>query len=121
MDFCVLLQVVPVGGYVSIWKVIPFLVVFLLWLRLLTWTDKDAPASNLPGEMLMLAFSGGLLGAFLLFLLLPGFWISFPVFVLVLLAEAGAYLGLRANRVGLKDLKGELSKAATMPGRQSHK
>ena len=122
MDFSVLLQVVPVGGYVSIWKVIPFLVVFLLWLRLLTWTDKDAPASHLPGEMLMLAFSGGLLGAFLLFLLLPGFWISFPVFVLVLLAEAGAYLGLRAKKVGLKDLKGELAKvASSMPGRPSRK
>ncbi len=113
MDFHVLLQVVPVGGYVSIWKVIPFLVVFFLWLRLLTWTDKDAPAAHLPGPMLMLAFSGGLLGAFFLFLMLPGFWISFTVFVLVLLAEAGAYLGIRSNRVGLKDLKGELSKVAS--------
>lgn len=113
MDFHVLLQVVPVGGYVSIWKVVPFLVVFFLWLRLLTWADKDAPAAHLPGEMLMLAFSGGLLGAFLLFLMLPGFWISFSVFVVVLLAEAGAYLGIRSNRVGLKDLKGELSKVAS--------
>lgn len=121
MDFCVLLQVVPVGGYVSIWKVVPFLVVFFLWLRLLTWADKDAPAAHLPGPMLMLAFSGGLLGGFLLFLMLPGFWISFSVFVLVLLAEAGAYLGIRSSKVGLKDLKSELSKAATMPGRPHRK
>ena len=34
---------VEVGGYVSALKALPVLLVLLLWGRLLTWVDKDAP------------------------------------------------------------------------------
>lgn len=116
MGFHVLMQVVPVGGYVSIWKVVPFLLVLVLWLRLLTWADKDAPAAHLPREMLMFAFSGGLLLAAILFLVVPSYWVAFPLFILFMLGEVGIYLGLRSSKVGLADLKGELNKLAKLPG-----
>ena len=42
------LAAVQVGGYVSALKTIPVILVLLLWARLLTWVDKDAPAAHLP-------------------------------------------------------------------------
>ena len=36
-------QTVPVGEYVSVWKVLPVLIVLLIWARLLTWMDKRFP------------------------------------------------------------------------------
>jgi len=36
------------GGYVSIIKILPALLMLLLWAKLLTWADKDAVAAHLP-------------------------------------------------------------------------
>lgn len=96
---------VEVGGYVSFWKAIPVVLVFLLWARLLTWADKDADAAHLPRMPLNLANLGGMVVAFGLFLVIPSFWLGFPVLLLGLAAEAGVYLHLRNKKVGLTDLK----------------
>jgi general secretion pathway protein E len=108
MDFYVLMQVVPVGGYISLVKVLVVLVFAVIWWRLLTWLDKDVQAARLPRETVNLGMVGGFVLAFLLVLLLPGFWIALPVFLLIFGAEIGIYLGLRSKQVGLKDLKAEL-------------
>ena len=42
------LLAVAVGGYVSIGKTVPVVLVLLLWARVLTWADKDAVAAHLP-------------------------------------------------------------------------
>ena len=61
---------VPVGGYVSALKTIPVILLLLLWARLLTWVDKDAPAAHLPRTAIYTAYRGGtILGLFLLFFL----------------------------------------------------
>ena len=96
---------VEVGGYVSALKALPVLLVLLLWARLLTWIDKDAPAAHLPRETLNLAFLAGMIVAFGLFFFLPTFLIAFPVLLFILMIEAGVYLGLRHQRVGIGDLK----------------
>ena len=88
----------------------------MLWLRLLTWLDKDAVAARLPREWLNIALAGGFVLAVILFLFLPGFWIALPVFVLVMLAELGVYLGLRSKQVGLKDLIADLKNMAIFKG-----
>src|SRR3954467_4980704 len=93
---------VEMGGYVSVLKTIPVILVLLLWTRLLTWVDKDAPAAHLPREPINIGMLGGLIGAFGLFFLLPvGFLLAFPILLLVMGIEAGIYLAIRHRAVGL--------------------
>lgn len=96
---------VEVGGYVNVLKVLPVLLVLLLWARLLTWVDKDAPAAHLSRDGLNTAFLGGMILGFALFFILPSFLIAFPVLLFVLMVETGVYLGLRHQKVGLGDLR----------------
>ena len=49
-----------VGGYVSVLKTVPVLLLILLWARLLTWVDKDAPAAHLPRTAINTAFLAGI-------------------------------------------------------------
>jgi type II secretory ATPase GspE/PulE/Tfp pilus assembly ATPase PilB-like protein len=101
----VFLGAVQVGGYVSVLKTIPALLVLLLWARLLTWVDKDSPAAHLPREGLNVAFLGGLVVGFGLFFFLPTFLIAFSALLFVMLVEVGTYLVIRNQKVGLADLK----------------
>src|SRR2546428_6985429 len=96
---------VEVGGYVSALKALPALLVLLLWARLLTWIDKDAPAAHLSRDGINTAFIGGMILGFALFFILPAFYVAFPVLLVVLMIEAGVYLGLRNQKVGVADLK----------------
>lgn len=99
------LAALEAGPYISIGKIIPVLVVLLLWARMLSWADKDAVRALLPREILNLGNMTGLILAFVLFLFLPSYAIALPVLIVVMLIEAGAYLGVRHSKVGLKDLK----------------
>ena len=80
MDLQVLMQAVPVGGYISIYKVVTMLVLSLVWWRLLAWIDKDAPAARLPREMINLGMTGAHILAWVLVLLLPEFWMALAAF-----------------------------------------
>src|SRR5579859_5438226 len=97
------LAAVDVGGYISIGKLVPVLIILLLWARLLSWADKDAEASHMPREMINLAMLGGLILAFALFVFVPTYAIALVLFVVIFLAEVGTYLGVRNSKVGLKD------------------
>lgn len=105
----VFLAEVQVGGYISFWLVIPVLLVLLLWTRLLTWVDKDAPAAHLPRTALNSGFVGGMIAAFFLFFAVPGFLVAFPILLLVMIVEIAVYLGLRHKNVGLGDLKDQFN------------
>jgi type II secretory ATPase GspE/PulE/Tfp pilus assembly ATPase PilB-like protein len=94
-----------VGGYVSWWKVIPVLLVLLLWGRLLTWMDKDAPEVLLPRQAINLGMIFPMIGAFFLFLILPGFAIALTVLVGVMVIEVAVYLFIRNQKAGLHDLQ----------------
>ena len=98
---------VEVGGYVSALKALPVLLMLLLWARFLTWVDKDAPAAHLPRDGINSAFLAGMILGFGLFFFLPTFLIAFTVLLFVLIVEAGVYLGLRHQRVGITDLKAQ--------------
>src|SRR5687767_14068922 len=104
MHLPVLIANVPVGNYISVWKVLPVLVVILLWARLITWIDKDAPSVMLPRVPINIGMLFGGIVGFFLFLILPGFPIALTVFAVVVLAEAGVYLFIRNQKVGLGDL-----------------
>jgi type II secretory ATPase GspE/PulE/Tfp pilus assembly ATPase PilB-like protein len=100
---------VQVGGYVSVLKTIPVILVLLLWARLMTWVDKDAPAAHLPRTAINTANLGGMILGFFLLLFLPGYVIAFPAFLFIMLVEAGVYLGIRSRHVGLGDLKDQFN------------
>jgi general secretion pathway protein E len=93
------------GGYISIVKVLPPLIVLALWARLLTWADKDAVDAHLPRIGLNVGFLCGLALAFGLFFFLPTFLIAFSALVFVMVVEAATYLIIRHQKVGLQDLK----------------
>src|SRR5688500_10077103 len=104
-----LLAAVPPGGdYISGWKLLPALLIMLLWLRLLTWADKDAVASHLPREGLNSGFLGGVVLAYLAFFLIPSFPLGLLALLLIAGVEIGVYLAMRHKTVGLKDLKTEI-------------
>ena len=98
---------IETGGYLNAIKAVPVLVLLLIWVRLLTWVDKDTLNNRLPRIAWNCGLLGGLILAFVLFLAVPGYVIALPVFILIMAAEAGAYLLIRNQKIGLSDLKVE--------------
>jgi type II secretory ATPase GspE/PulE/Tfp pilus assembly ATPase PilB-like protein len=99
-----MLAAVDYGWYINLWKVLALLLLVLLWARLLTWIDKDALAAHLPRIPLNAGFLIGLIFAFSLFMMVPGFWLAVAVFLVIMVLEMSVYLALRHQKVGLKDL-----------------
>ncbi|HMB96350.1 MAG TPA: hypothetical protein VKK61_09950, partial [Tepidisphaeraceae bacterium] len=95
---------VELGWYINLWKILPLLVLVLIWAKLMTWADKDAVAAHLPRTALNSGFLAGMILAFALFLALPGFAVAIGAFVLVMAVEIAVYLMLRNQKVGLADL-----------------
>ena len=109
MALSVLLAATPAGGdYANIFKLLAILIILGVWARLLTWVDKDAPIAHLPREAINTGLIAGMALAFGLFFFLPGFAIALLALVFLMGIEAGAYLFMRNQKVGLADLKGEI-------------
>jgi type II secretory ATPase GspE/PulE/Tfp pilus assembly ATPase PilB-like protein len=116
------LAAIPTGPYINGYAVLAMVVVLLPWARLLTWIDKDAPNCHLPRVILNCAFFGGLLAAVFLFLVAPfGLWGGLGVLIGIMLAEVGVYLGLRYQKVGLKDIKEQLKGLFERKGEKTEK
>jgi type II secretory ATPase GspE/PulE/Tfp pilus assembly ATPase PilB-like protein len=96
---------VPGGGYVSIAKVVVALIILLIWARLMSWVDVDAPAAHLPRFNVNMINMGGLILAFAIFFWVPSFWLAIPLLLVCAGAEAGYYLNMRKKVVGLNDLR----------------
>jgi type II secretory ATPase GspE/PulE/Tfp pilus assembly ATPase PilB-like protein len=99
---------VDTGGYVDGLKLVPILILMLLWARLLTWVDKDAEAAHLPRQILNTGILALGVAGFGLFLFLPNYWIALGSGAGAFLVSIGAYLIVRQQVVGLGDLKTEL-------------
>jgi type II secretory ATPase GspE/PulE/Tfp pilus assembly ATPase PilB-like protein len=98
------LATIEVGGYVSAVKTLPVIIIVMIWARLLTWVDKDSIVARLPRDTLNMGMLGGLIASFILLLFLPGFLIGLSAMIVIFGIEAGVYLMLRKNTVGLGDL-----------------
>jgi hypothetical protein len=105
MAFDPIVATIEGGGYISLIKLAPVLIVLLLWARLLTWIDKDAPAAHLPRIGLNVGFLSGMAAGFALFFFLPGFLVAFAALLFVLIVEVAVYLIMRNQKVGVADLK----------------
>ncbi len=104
MHVDVLTAVIPVGGYVSAWKALPAVVLLLIWVRLLTWADKDLVAAHMKRLEINTGLMLGMVLAYGLFFYLPNFWIALLVLLVIVGIEIGVYLYLRQQKVGLGDL-----------------
>jgi type II secretory ATPase GspE/PulE/Tfp pilus assembly ATPase PilB-like protein len=93
------------GGYVNIFKVVPAILLLLIWAKLLAWADKDAVVAHLPRIPLNIGMLSGLVAAYFMFFVLPYYFVTFPLLVVVFGADIGTYLAIRHKKVGLDDLK----------------
>ena len=95
---------ITLGGYINGFKLLPFAIISLVWLKLMTWADKDAENARLSRDNTNLIhlslWAIGLVAA----LFVPNVFIAAPIFLLLFAIDAGIYLGWRNKTVGLKDL-----------------
>src|SRR6185503_5088627 len=105
MHLMPLIAAVEVGGYIDLWKLLPILVVLLIWARLLTWMDKDSIDAHLPRLALNSILTAILILGTMVFLFMPAYPVAISVFLFSFVVDVGIYLGLRHQRVGLGDLK----------------
>ncbi len=91
---------VPTGQYVNGLKVIPVVIVMVVWLRLLTWVDKDTLDHHMARDKINTGLLAGLVAAFAGFLFLPNFLIALPVLIAVFAVESFIYLQVRKQKVG---------------------
>jgi hypothetical protein len=55
---------VTVGGYVNLIKLVPAVLVLLLWARFLTWADKDAVVAHMERVPLNMGMLSGMVVAY---------------------------------------------------------
>src|SRR4051794_13742658 len=105
------------GAYISLLKLLPVILLLLIFLRLTTWIDKDAERAHLPREVInSLMFIIGIAG-FIIFFFIPSFAIAFSVLFGVVALDIGVYMIMRSQAVGLGDLKGEFQSFLKSMGR----
>src|SRR5262245_4786419 len=80
MRLMLLLAEVQIGQYVNLWKLLPVLILLLIWGRLLTWMDKDAIDAHLPRQLLNSIMIAGVMLGVLLFLLMPSYLVALSGF-----------------------------------------
>lgn len=108
MELGLFLAQVPTGFYMSAAKAVPVVLVLLVWARAMTWLDKDSEAAHLSRAVVNLAvLAAGVLSFLLFFALSVNFWVGLAILIVVNLAAFGGYLGVRGQKVGLGDLKGD--------------
>src|SRR5215831_8879563 len=97
---------VNIGAYINLWKLLPVLILLLIWARLLTWMDKDAIDAHLPRLVLNSIEVGILVVGLLIFLFIPlgSYVVGLSVFLFTFVIDLAIYLGLRHQKVGLGDL-----------------
>ena len=87
------------GFYFSITKIIALLFLYFCWIGTCGWVDKDAKQLNLEAVTWnMIVFGAGLLGLVVVWLL-PLFWISFLLLLVLYLSTSLAYVNLRNQKV----------------------
>ncbi|HOK95839.1 MAG TPA: ATPase, T2SS/T4P/T4SS family [Anaerohalosphaeraceae bacterium] len=90
---------VDYGGYVSLWKLLFFMLAFVLWAPMVNWvfTDSQAVRTNTLVWTLTIALAG--IGALFVWLLIPVFIIGLLLYLLVFAGASMAYVIHRNSRV----------------------
>ena len=96
--------VVELGGYINGFKLLPLILISLIWLRLMTWADKDADDARLPRDTTNIIHLGLWLLGIVLALMIPLYVVAVALFVVFFAVDAAIYLSWRKKTVGLQDL-----------------
>lgn len=95
-----LLAVLPTeGGYFGIAKLVLFTAAFILWAYNTAWVQKDLGRLRVPWGMWVPATHGTGILCLVIWLLVPMFWVSFGVFVLLYGAVVICYAVFHNRRV----------------------
>ena len=87
-----LLAAVSYGGYISVWKLILFILGFLAWAPLVNWVFTDSQAVRTNTFVWTLAITvSGIVGLFL-WLLIPVFFVGLLLYLVILAGAAMAYI-----------------------------
>ncbi|CAN5483159.1 hypothetical protein BH10PLA2_BH10PLA2_16430 [soil metagenome] len=87
------------GFYFSIPKIICLTVVYILWIAVCNWVDRDSYGLRLPSELWNLAmFACGAIGLIICFSL-PIFWLSFVLLLVLCTTPSLIYVNARNQRV----------------------
>jgi type II secretory ATPase GspE/PulE/Tfp pilus assembly ATPase PilB-like protein len=87
-----LLVAVQFGGYISIARLISFLVVFFAWLWLVRWANEDAKyIASKDALWTAISIAAGAIGA-LLFLIIPVFFVGLMLFIIAVAATTLSYV-----------------------------
>ncbi len=113
-----LLAAGELGNYINGFKLLPIVLVTIVWFKLMTWVDKDAKTAYIPRETANLINLSGWALAMIVMLFMPNYWAALAVFLFFFAAEIGYYLIWRNNTVGLKDLSKEIKNAIRGFGRK---
>lgn len=99
-----LLAAVDAGFFINPWKLIPPVVLLLVWAKLASWVDKDSDVAHLPRVPINMGVMSVALVGFALFFLVPNFLVGTLALFLCVVISIGGYIGVRAQRIGTKDL-----------------
>jgi type II secretory ATPase GspE/PulE/Tfp pilus assembly ATPase PilB-like protein len=87
------------GFYFSIPKILTLLIIYISWVGTSWWVSQDATALGLPSQVWNpLLLGSGMLGALVVWLL-PWYWISLLVALILYLTASLAYINLRNQQV----------------------
>jgi type II secretory ATPase GspE/PulE/Tfp pilus assembly ATPase PilB-like protein len=87
------------GWYVSLWKMGLVFCFFLIWIRTTDWVSRDCSALGLNYNIWNSLVFFPFVVAFLLFLLIPIFWLGFPLLLIAQFVPLGVYIQKRNSLV----------------------
>ncbi len=87
------------GFYFSIFKLVLFVGLFFFWIWICNWVNKDTDEVSLPRELWNTVLFGTGVISFLILWLMPWFWFSFPIALLIIGTATGTYVVQRNKRV----------------------
>jgi type II secretory ATPase GspE/PulE/Tfp pilus assembly ATPase PilB-like protein len=105
----VFLAALQTGPFINPWKVVPPVVLLAIWVKLLSWIDKDGPEARLNREAINSSLFAGLILGYTCIIFVPGFTPAFSILVSLFVVEIAVYLFLRSRTIGLADLRGKLA------------
>lgn len=91
--------VIEYGGYISIIKLVVYLVLFFLWMPLVNWVHNDARAVKVRVDTWTLFITIAGAAALLIWLLVPAFVIGLFIYIIALGAAGMAYVVHRNSKV----------------------
>ncbi len=87
------------GWYVSLWKVGLIFFTFLIWCRTTDWVSRDVGPVGLPYDVWNpIVFAPFFIVFFLFMLLIPWFWLGFPLLLIAQFAPLAVYI-LKRNKL----------------------